>query len=338
MTNTPPPPPAPTGDILLDVRDLGIGFVDASGTETIARPVDGVSFSLRRGETLALVGESGCGKTLTSLALLRLVPAPGVIDPASRVTLNGRDILTLDTESLRALRGKRIAMVFQDPMSSLNPVFTAGAQIIEAIRAHERVSSSAARSRALALLHEVGIPEPEARIDQYPHEMSGGMRQRVMIAMALAPEPDILIADEPTTALDVTVQAQILEVLDRLQSIHGLAILLITHDLGIVAGRADRVAVMYAGKIVEEAQTEALFAQPSHPYTQGLLASIPRLTGPRSQLRPIGGTVPEPTRWPTGCRFHPRCPQVMDRCRSDPPELLQIGRDHRMRCWLAEGS
>jgi ABC-type dipeptide/oligopeptide/nickel transport system ATPase component len=232
--------------------------------------VDGVSFTLDRGETLALVGESGCGKSLTGLSLLRLVPPAGRIEAGSRIALGDTDLLTLKGDALRRIRGRRIGMIFQDPMSSLNPVFKVGDQIAEGILAHFDVPRREARERAVALLQEVGIPDPAARADAYPHQLSGGMRQRVMIAIALAAEPEILVADEPTTALDVTVQAQILEVLDRLQAAHGMAVLLITHDLGIVAGRADRVAVMYAGQIVEEADTSELFARPSHPYTQGL--------------------------------------------------------------------
>jgi oligopeptide/dipeptide ABC transporter ATP-binding protein len=222
-------------------------------------------------------------------------------------------------------------------MTSLNPVFTVGAQIAEGVRAHFDVSRAEARRRALALLHEVGIPDPAARLDAYPHQLSGGMRQRVMIAIALSAEPEILVADEPTTALDVTVQAQILEVLDRLRDSHGMAVLLITHDLGIVAGRADRVAVMYAGQIVEEAPTASLFARPSHPYTQGLFASVPRITGPVERLSPIAGSVPPPGAWPGGCHFRPRCPKAFDRSETMPP-LLPVGPGHRMRCWLAESA
>jgi ABC-type dipeptide/oligopeptide/nickel transport system ATPase component len=277
-------------------------------------PVDGVSFWLNRGETLALVGESGCGKSLTSLALLQLVPAPGRIEPGSAIQLGDMDVLALRGEALRQIRGRRIGMIFQDPMTSLNPVFTVGDQIVEGIHAHFKISRTAARDRALHLLQEVGIPDPVERLKAYPHQLSGGMRQRVMIAIALAAEPEILVADEPTTALDVTVQAQILEVLDRLRASRGMAVLLITHDLGIVAGRADRVAVMYAGQIIEEAPTEQLFAQPSHPYTQGLFASVPRISG---------------------CRFRPRCPQAFDKSEQEPP-LLPVGPDHVMRCWLAE--
>ncbi len=317
---------------LLEVENLRVAFPGGAGA---VHPVDGAEFSLARGELLALVGESGCGKSLTCLALVQLVPPPGRIAGGS-ARLQGVDLLGLRGEALRAIRGKRIGMVFQDPMTSLNPVFTVGDQIEEAIRAHARIARADARRRAVALLEEVGIADPEARHRQYPHELSGGMRQRVMIAIALAAEPEILVADEPTTALDVTVQAQILEVLDRLRTSHGLAVLLITHDLGIVAGRADRVAVMYAGRIVEAAPTARIFSAPSHPYTRGLLASVPRLRGPLTRLTPIAGAVPSPSRWPTGCRFHPRCPQALPHCPTDDPPVLPVAADHGMRCWLAE--
>jgi oligopeptide/dipeptide ABC transporter ATP-binding protein len=320
---------------VLEVRDLAVSFPEPGGGRF--RPVDGVSFTLARGETLALVGESGCGKSLTSLALLRLVPPPGRVDPGSVVRLGDTDVLALDQAALRRVRGRRIGMIFQDPMTSLNPVFTVGDQIAEGIRAHFPVSRQEARARALRLLQEVDIPDPAGRLDAYPHQLSGGMRQRVMIAIALAAEPEILVADEPTTALDVTVQAQILEVLDELRRSRGMAVLLITHDLGIVAGRADRVAVMYAGQIVEEAPTAELFANPCHPYTQGLFASVPRISGPVQRLTPISGTVPPPTDWPTGCRFRPRCPQAFEKSVL-PPDLMPVGPDHRMRCWLAEQS
>ncbi|MFL5518326.1 MAG: ABC transporter ATP-binding protein [Gemmatimonadales bacterium] len=318
---------------VLEVQDLKISFPVEGGGRMF--PVDGVSFSLDRGETLALVGESGCGKSLTSLALLRLVPPPGRIEPGSAIRLGDTEVLDLEGEALRRIRGKRIGMIFQDPMTSLNPVFTVGDQISEGVRAHLPVSRREARDRALHLLQEVGIPDPVSRLDAYPHQLSGGMRQRVMIAIALSAEPEILVADEPTTALDVTVQAQILEVLDRLRASRGMAVLLITHDLGIVAGRADRVAVMYAGQIVEEARTAMLFARPSHPYTQGLFASMPRLYGPVERLRPIRGSVPRPSAWPSGCRFRPRCPQAFAQSETMPP-LLPLGPEHRMRCWLAE--
>jgi oligopeptide/dipeptide ABC transporter ATP-binding protein len=318
---------------VLQVENLRVSFPAGEGERVY--PVDGVSFALERGETLALVGESGCGKSLTSLALLRLIPSPGRIEDGSTIRLGDTNVLALRGEALRRIRGRRIGMVFQDPMTSLNPVFTVGDQIAEGVRAHFDVSRAEARRRALRLLQEVGIPDPAARLDAYPHQLSGGMRQRVMIAIALSAEPEILVADEPTTALDVTVQAQLLEVLDRLRDSHGMAVLLITHDLGIVAGRADRVAVMYAGQIVEEAPTASLFARPSHPYTQGLFASIPRITGPVKRLSPIGGSVPPPGAWPSGCRFLPRCPKAFEKSETMPP-LLPVGPDHRMRCWLAE--
>ncbi len=318
---------------VLEVQNLRISFPGSDRSRVF--PVDGVSFRLERGETLALVGESGCGKSLTSLALLQLVPTPGRIEPDSSIHLGETDVLALKGEALRRIRGRRIGMVFQDPMTSLNPVFTVGDQIMEGILAHFKLPRATARERALDLLKEVGISDPVERLKAYPHQLSGGMRQRVMIAIALSAEPEILVADEPTTALDVTVQAQILEVLDRLQATRGMAVLLITHDLGIVAGRADRVAVMYAGQIVEETTTARLFASPSHPYTQGLFASVPRITGPLKRLNPIRGSVPAPTAWPSGCRFRPRCPKAFDKSELEPP-LLPVGPDHRMRCWLAE--
>jgi peptide/nickel transport system ATP-binding protein len=315
---------------LLTIERLGVSFPTAAGH---SQPVDDVSFTINRGETLALVGESGCGKSLTSLAILRLLPPPGRIDDGSVIRLGETDVLALEGEPLRQIRGRRVGMVFQDPMTSLNPVFTVGDQIAEGILAHFPVSRREARARAEALLAEVGIADPRERMKNYPHQMSGGMRQRVMIAIALSAEPELLIADEPTTALDVTVQAQILEVLDRLKAARGMAVLLITHDLGIVAGRADRVAVMYAGRIVEESPTTGLFSNPSHPYTQGLFASMPRLSGPVGQLAPIKGMVPAPTAWPKGCRFNPRCPSAMPKCSSEPP-IVQLAAGHWMRCWL----
>jgi oligopeptide/dipeptide ABC transporter ATP-binding protein len=318
---------------LLEVRDLRVAFPTGRGT---IRPVDGVSFTLERGRTLAVVGESGSGKSLTALALLRLVPSPGVIEPGSVVRLGDQVLTDLDERAMRAVRGGRIGMVFQDPMTSLNPVFTAGDQIAEAVRAHRKVTAREARERALSLLEEVGMPAPERRLDEYPHQLSGGMRQRVMIAIALAAEPELLIADEPTTALDVTVQAQILELLDALRAKRGMAVLLITHDLGVVAGRADHVAVMYAGQIVESAPTDRLFAAPAHPYTQGLFASIPKLDGERARLTPIPGVVPPPDAWPAGCRFAPRCSFRLEQC-ATPPALLPAGPEQLARCWLHAG-
>jgi oligopeptide/dipeptide ABC transporter ATP-binding protein len=324
------------------VRDLKTYFVTEHGSGT-ARAVDGVSFDLRPGETLGIVGESGCGKTVTSLSILRLIPEPpGHIRPGSFIEFEGRNLLALAPKELRAIRGNQIAMIFQEPMTSLNPVFTVGDQIAEAAIVHQGLSRRSARARAVEMLTLVGIPDPAERVDHYPHQMSGGMRQRVMIAMALVCRPKVLIADEPTTALDVTIQAQILELLDRLQRELGMAIMLITHDLGVVAGTADRVVVMYAGQVVEQATTAALFARPMHPYTEGLLASIPRLDTPpareRGRLHSIPGQVPAATAWPAGCRFHPRCPYAWDRCATEEPPLLDAGTGepgaHTVRCWL----
>ena len=325
----------PDADPVLRVHDLKTYFVTDRGSGT-ARAVDGVSFDLFAGETLGIVGESGCGKTVMSLSILRLIPEPpGHILPGSFIEFEGRNLLTLPPRELRAIRGNRIAMVFQEPMTSLNPVLTIGHQVAEAALVHQQLSRGDARKRAIDLLRLVGIPDPETRVDDYPHQLSGGMRQRAMIAMALICHPQILIADEPTTALDVTIQAQILDLLGRLQRELAMAVLLITHDLGVVAGSADRVVVMYAGQVVEAATTRALFASPRHPYTEGLLASIPRLDQPRERLHSIPGSVPPATAWPAGCRFHPRCPYAWDKCRSEEPPLLETGDDgHTARCWL----
>ncbi len=322
---------------LLRVRDLKTYFVTERGSGT-ARAVDGVSFDLYPGETLGLVGESGCGKTVTSLSILRLIPEPpGHIRPGSLIEFEGRNLLTLASKDLRAIRGNEIAMIFQEPMTSLNPVFTVGDQIAEAAIVHQGLSRRAARAKAIEMLKLVGIPDPAERVDDYPHQLSGGMRQRVMIAMALVCHPKVLIADEPTTALDVTIQAQIIELLDRLQAELGMAVMLITHDLGVVAGTADRVVVMYAGQVVETATTAELFARPLHPYTEGLLAAVPRLDAPRKRLHSIPGQVPAATAWPTGCRFHPRCAYAWDKCAAEEPPLLDGGETpgiHTARCWL----
>ena len=318
---------------LLEVVNLRVEFPGPSGR--LAVPVDGVSLTVARGETLALVGESGSGKSLTALALLRLVPPPGRIGPGSRILLDGQDVLGLDAARLRAVRGGRIGIVFQDATTSLNPTLTVGSQLTETIRAHRTVTRAEARERAVALLDETGIPEPAVRYGAYPHELSGGLRQRALIAIALAGEPDLLIADEPTTALDVTIQAQILELLDRLRMSRGMAVLLIAHDLGLVAGRADRVAVMYAGQIVEEAATARLFRSPTHPYTRALFRSIPRIDTPVERLSPIAGGVPSPDAWPTACRFHPRCDLVLARCSVDTPPVVPLAPGEAVRCWLA---
>jgi len=297
--------------------------------------VDGVDISIGRGRTLGIVGESGCGKSVLSLSIMRLVPPPGRI-AGGQVVFQGRNLLDLSLAEMRDIRGNRIAMIFQEPMTSLNPVFTAGDQITEAMRAHDRSASAAAlRGRAIAALQRVRIPAPERRFDEYPHQMSGGMRQRVMIAMALACAPDLLIADEPTTALDVTVQAQILDLLRELQQQTGMAIILITHDLGIVAEMADEVAVMYAGRVVERAPCAQIFDDPQHPYTLGLLGSIPKIDENLERLLTIEGTVPPPFDLPSGCRFHPRCVFAEAACTMRDPELRLLSEEHRAACILA---
>ena len=318
---------------LLEVRDLRTYFHTADG---VARAVDGVSFHVERGEVLGIVGESGCGKSVTSLSIMGLVSEPGRIEEGSSITYDGRELTTLSEKEMRAVRGNDIAMIFQEPMTSLNPVFPVGGQIGEALRLHRGMSKKEARERTIELLRLVGIPVPERRVDEYPHQLSGGMRQRIMIAMALANEPDVLIADEPTTALDVTIQAQILELLDELRERLGMAIVLITHDLGVVAEVCDRVVVMYAGQVVEEGAVEDIFRRPSHPYTQGLLAAVPRPEKDATRLAVIPGTVPPPTAWPRGCRFHDRCPFAWELPREEMPPLFDLGGGHRSRCWLVE--
>jgi oligopeptide/dipeptide ABC transporter ATP-binding protein len=299
--------------------------------ERAARAIDGVSFTVDRGEVLGLVGESGCGKSMTALCLMRLVPPPGRIS-AGRVVFGGTDLLTLPERAMRRVRGARIGMIFQEPMTALNPVLTAGFQIAEAIRVHRAVSAREASRRAIELLAEVGIPEPAARANDYPHQLSGGMRQRVMIAMAIACEPELLIADEPTTALDVTIQAEILDLLRGLRERHGMALILITHDLGVVAEQADRVAIMYAGRIVEEASTRELFAHPLHPYTRLLLGSMPTLGVHRDRLETIPGSVPDITRRPSGCSFRDRCPLATAECAIEPPALVEKAPAHTAAC------
>ena len=320
----------------LEVRHLRVSFPDPMGPPVV--PVDDVSFTIAPGELVALVGESGCGKSLTGLALPRLLPRGAHLGGDTVIRLGDTDLTRLPDAAMRAIRGARLAMIFQDPMTSLNPVLRVGTQIIEAIQAHHLVPHATARARAIALLGEVGIADPAARVAAWPHELSGGMRQRVMLAIALAGDPEILIADEPTTALDVTVQAQILERLDTLRRTRRLAVLLITHDLGLVAGRADRVLVMYAGRIVESASARDLFATPRHPYTRGLLAAMPRLDGPAERLTPIAGVVPPPDRWPTGCRFHPRCPLAIATCHTTRPPLVEEAGRHATACWVPAGS
>jgi peptide/nickel transport system ATP-binding protein/oligopeptide transport system ATP-binding protein len=325
---------------LLEVRELKTHFFTDDG---VVRAVDGVSFALAPGETLAVVGESGSGKSVTSLSLLRLVASPPGRIVGGTIHFRGRDLLALSDAEMRAVRGRDISMIFQEPMTSLNPVLTCGEQIVEVLMVHERLDRAAARARTIEMLRRVGIPSPEQRVDEYPHQMSGGMRQRVMIAMALACRPALLIADEPTTALDVTIQAQILDLLKALRRELGMAVLLITHDLGVVAETADRVAVMYAGQVVEYCGVRQAFRSTRHPYTAGLLASLPRLGGSeapagegRHRLRVIPGQVPDPVRFPAGCRFHPRCPLAVERCRSEAPTLRDVGGGHLSRCFRAE--
>jgi peptide/nickel transport system ATP-binding protein len=313
---------------LLEVRDLSTDFPLDGGRVPV---VDRIDLHLERGEVLALVGESGCGKSMTALSMLRLVPRPGRIAGGS-VRLEGRELLKLAVPAMRQVRGHEISMIFQEPMTSLNPVATAGSQVVEAIRLHERVSKAAARERTLELFRKVGIPDPRERLDAYPHQLSGGLKQRVMIAMALATHPKILIADEPTTSLDVTIQAQILQLLRGLQRESGTAILLITHDLGIVNELADRVAVMYAGRLIEEGTRREVMAGARHPYTQGLLRSIPALAERGERLSEIPGVVPPPDRWPPGCRFSTRCPIRFEPCQQQVPEVTPLSDSHRAWC------
>ena len=319
---------------LLEVNNLQTQFPTRSG---LVRAVDGVSFHLDRGELLGLVGESGCGKSITALSVMRLIAAPGRI-VNGEILFDGKDLLRLSDAEMRQMRGDDIAMIFQDPMTSLNPVYTVGEQIAEALRLHRKLSRKDARLATIEAMREVAIPDPSRRVDDYPHQLSGGMRQRVMIAMALACNPKLLIADEPTTALDVTIQAQILELLNELRKQRDLAVLLITHDLGVVAEVADRVAVMYTGRIVEQSPVDELFARPKHPYTEGLLRSVPKLTSEhvakKERLETIEGIVPRPTDLPPGCHFAPRCPHRMPRCTEEEIPLYDLEGGVKVRCVL----
>jgi len=322
-------PAAPTAPVL-SVRNLQTHFRTFRG---VARAVDDVSFDVYPGETLGVVGESGCGKSVTSLSIMRLVDPPAGFHPGGQILFGGRDLLTLPEREMRTLRGGEVAMVFQEPMTSLNPIFRVGNQIGESLRVHRGLDKKAARAEALRLMERVGIPDPAKRLDDYPHQLSGGMKQRVMIAMALACKPKLLIADEPTTALDVTIQAQILDLLRDLQKELGMAILLITHDLGVIAEMAHRVVVMYGGRVVEEATVEALFEAPHHPYTQGLFRSLPSVDTRRDRLKVIPGMVPPATDFPSGCRFRNRCEKATDACGTALPELVSIGdRGSRAAC------
>jgi len=314
---------------MLTVQDLKVYF---SSDERVARAVDGVTYEVRKGETVCLVGESGCGKTVSALTIMRILPMPPARIMGGRITFDDRDLLTLTEEEMQKIRGRRIAMIFQEPMTSLNPVFSIGDQIGETIAVHEKLDPREIRRRTVQLLRDVGIPSPEERIRDYPHQLSGGQRQRVMIAMALACNPELVIADEPTTALDVTIQAQILGLFSELKAKRNLSLLYITHDLGVVSHIADRIYVMYAGIIAEQGNAGQIFRQPRHPYTQGLLASLPSRTKRGKTLHSIPGTVPNPAYKPAGCPFHPRCPYVIESCRTIYPALCDYGNGHLSRC------
>ncbi|MCG3174710.1 MAG: Oligopeptide transport ATP-binding protein OppD [Myxococcota bacterium] len=323
------------GENLLEIRNLRTQFAADRG---LVEPVADVSFNIREGETLALVGESGCGKSVTALSILRLIPTPPGRIAGGEILFQGHDLTRLGVDEMRKIRGNSISMIFQEPMTSLNPVFTVGNQIMEAIMLHQKTGRKEARERAIDMLRQVGIPAPEKRVDAYPHEMSGGMRQRVMIAMALSCNPRLLIADEPTTALDVTIQAQIMDLLQKLKEERKMAVMLITHDLGLVAENAQRVVVMYAGKVVEEGRVDDIFASPIHPYTQGLLSSLPTLNermAHKTRLRTIPGLVPDLRRLPGGCRFRDRCPKAEEGCASHEPDLLVVEPGHLARCPIA---
>ena len=319
---------------LLEVHNLRTYLHTSYG---VVKAVDGVSYSVAPGQTVALVGESGCGKTMSALSIMRLVPKPQGSIVGGEIVFEGRDLLTLKDEEMRGIRGAEIAMIFQEPMSSLNPVLTIGRQITETLEAHSAVSKGEARERALELLRLVGIPDPVQRLSDYPHQLSGGMRQRVMIAIALSCKPKLILADEPTTALDVTIQAQILELMRDLTQKFGVALMIITHNLGVVARYADRVNVMYAGKIIESAGAREIYGNPRHPYTLGLLRSVPRLDQPRkAKLDPIEGQPPDLWNLSQGCSFLPRCKFALERCAHEVPSLRGIGNDHQSACWEAE--
>ncbi|HWO03310.1 MAG TPA: ABC transporter ATP-binding protein [Methylomirabilota bacterium] len=320
-------------EVLLDVRGLRTHFHTSTG---VIRAVDGVSWDVRKGETVALVGESGCGKSVSALSVMRLVSAPAGRIVAGEILFKGRNLLALSEEEMRRVRGREIGMIFQEPMTSLNPVLTIGRQLTETVETHLAMTSAQSQARAVELLSLVGIPEGVRRLRQFPHQFSGGMRQRIMIAMALACDPALVLADEPTTALDVTIQAQILELMKSLSRRLGAAIMMITHNLGVVARYADRVNVMYAGKIVERGTAREIYANPRHPYTLGLLRSVPRLDEPRrAKLQPIPGQPPDLSRLPAGCSFAPRCAYAIDRCRVEEPGLDPVAADHLSACWLA---
>ncbi len=316
---------------LIEIKDLKTSFFTSDGE---LRAVDGVSFEIEEGKTMGLVGESGCGKSVTALSTMQLIPKAAGRVVGGEIRYRGDDLLSFDETRMRNIRGNEISMIFQEPMTSLNPVFSVGAQIEEVIVLHQRMGKKDARDKAIEMLRLVKIPEPEIRIDDYPHQLSGGMRQRVMIAMELSCNPSLLIADEPTTALDVTIQAQILQLIEELQDELGMALLLITHDLGVVAEQADDVAIMYAGKIVERAVPGVIFSRPLHPYTLGLLKSIPGYNGVKMKLEPIPGIVPSPLDLPAGCRFSDRCARAEDGCKDAEPELREVEKGHWVSCFL----
>ncbi len=322
-------------ETLLRIEDLETVFRSDEGE---VKAVDGVSFEVGEGEMVGLVGESGCGKSVTALSIMRLIPDPPGRITGGAVRFGGRDLLSLSEKEMRKVRGNEISIIFQEPLSSLNPVFTCGEQVREAIALHQKLGRRASKEKAIEMLRLVRMPDPEKRYSNYPHQMSGGMRQRVMIAMALSCQPKLLIADEPSTALDVSVQAQIMELLLSLRESMEMAVLLITHDLAVVAQMVDRVVVMYAGVVVEEAPLESLFGHPAHPYTEGLLGSIPKLGSRGKPLPFIKGSVPDPLRLPPGCRFSDRCPKRFDRCTEAEPEMFTVSAGHRSRCWLLAGS
>ncbi|SIQ35547.1 ABC transporter ATP-binding protein [Halanaerobium kushneri] len=315
---------------LLEVKNLQTYFYTEEG---VVKAVDGVDFEIYPGETLGIVGESGCGKSVTSLSIMRLVESPPGRIEAGEIIFRGKDLTKISEKEMRKIRGNDISMIFQEPMTSLNPVYTVGNQIMEAIMLHKSVDKKEARRQAIEMLQKVGIPLPEQRVDEYPHQLSGGMRQRVMIAMALSCDPQLLIADEPTTALDVTIQAQILELMNSLKESYGMAIMMITHDLGVIAEVSDRVAVMYAGKVVEYSNVYPLFEDPKHPYTWGLMNSIPKLDKDVDRLEAIPGSVPSPLNFPEGCKFNTRCPLAEEKCYDQEPPLEDTGEGHLVRCW-----
>lgn len=322
---------AETAEALLKIEDLQTHFFTDWGK---VAAVDGVHIHVRKGEILGIVGESGCGKSMTSLSVMRLIPSPPGRIVGGSIRFKGEDLTKATERRMKQIRGNEIAMIFQEPMTSLNPVYTNGNQISEAVRLHRKMSRKEARRHTVEMLRKVGIPRPEQIVDEYPHQLSGGMRQRVMIAMAMSCDPELLIADEPTTALDVTIQAQILDLMKQLNEASGTAIMMITHDLGIVADMCDRIVVMYAGKVVEEGGVRDILKNPQHPYTKGLIQSVPRMEVQQDRLYSIPGNVPDPRAMPEGCRFAPRCEFVKERCRTETPELIQLSEGRQCRCWL----